>query len=226
MGALTRDSVAAVVTCHDELPAEGLLERLAAEVPRVTVVLDGMPPEPARALQGAADRIGADLLEMEPRAGKGHAIASAIRSLSARPSPEAVVFVDSDGQHPPEAIPEFLAAASTAELVIGDRFAGGGEVPVVRRAANRLASRLVGITSGISVPDSQCGMRLLRGRALSEVGFPGGRMESETRHLKRCLRAGVPVTWVPIPAIYDGAPSSFRPIRDSVAVLAAAVKAD
>jgi hypothetical protein len=64
-------------------------------------------------------------------------------------------------------------------------------------------------------------MRLLTRRALLEVRFEGGRFEAETVHLRRCLRAGVPVAWVPIPAIYERSPSAFRPIRDSIAVLAA-----
>jgi hypothetical protein len=66
-------------------------------------------------------------------------------------------------------------------------------------------------------------MRLLRGRALGEVAFPQGGYEAETRHLKACLRAGVRVAWVPIPAVYDGAASSFRPVRDSLRVLWAVV---
>jgi hypothetical protein len=66
-------------------------------------------------------------------------------------------------------------------------------------------------------------MRLLHGAAL-EIPFPGGAMESETRHLKDCLAAGVAVGWIPIPAIYDGAPSTFRPLRDSLAVLRAAAR--
>lgn len=71
--------------------------------------------------------------------------------------------------------------------------------------------------------DSQCGMRLMRGRALSDMEFPAGGMESETRHLKRCLLGGIPVAWVPIPAIYKDERSSFRTLRDSVVVMRAAL---
>lgn len=96
-------------------------------------------------------------------------------------------------------------------------------MPVVRRLANRISSSVVSRTSGEFAPDSQCGMRLLHRRALFDVPFPAGRMDSETRHLKRCLAAGVTVGWVPIPAIYPGQASSFRPVRDSVAVMRAAI---
>ena len=52
-------------------------------------------------------------------------------------------------------------------------------------------------------------------RALGEAPPPPGGFEAETVHLKRCLRAGVRVAWVPIPAIYEGQPSAYRPLRDS-----------
>jgi Glycosyl transferase family 2 len=217
-------TVAALVPCHRDPPAEDLLARLVARVPRVTVVDDGMPPRAARALEPLASAFQLEVLQLGRRSGKGHAIATGINALraSAR-APVGILVVDADGQHPPEAIPLFIAASAGAHLVIGNRFGGlGGHMPPVRRVSNRLSSRLVSRTTGTCVPDSQCGMRLLRGRALWEIEFPSGGMDSETRHLKRCLRAGVDVAWVSIPAIY-GAPSSFRPVRDSLAVLRAAV---
>jgi glycosyltransferase involved in cell wall biosynthesis len=219
-------AAAALVPCHREPPAEALLRRLVAQVPRVTFVGDGMPPQAARALEQLAGALQLEVLHLGRHSGKGHAIATGIQSLRASESPpEGVLIVDADGQHPPEAIPRFLAASAEADLVIGNRFGGlDGHMPPVRRFSNRFSSRLVSLTTNVRVPDSQCGMRLLHGRALTEIEFPCGGMDSETRHLRRCLRAGVRVTWVAIPAIYGGPPSSFRPVRDSVAVLRAAVE--
>jgi dolichol-phosphate mannosyltransferase len=132
--------------------------------------------------------------------------------------------LDADGQHPPEAIPAFLAAAGQAELVVGDRFGDLGSMPWERRLANRLASGVLTVATGETVRDSQCGMRLLRGRALTDVPFPRGGFEAETVHLKRCLRAGVRVAWVPIPALYTDHVSSFRALRDTARVLGALLR--
>jgi hypothetical protein len=131
-------------------------------------------------------------------------------------------MMDADGQHPPEAIPAFVEAAARAELVVGDRSRDRSGMPSHRRLANTISSGLLAALTRRRVPDSQCGMRLLRGRALAEIEFPAGRYEAETQHLKRCLRAGIPVAWVPIPAIYgSGPPSSFRTVRDTIRVIAA-----
>jgi hypothetical protein len=202
-----------------------LLEQVTAVVGHLLLVDDGMGWPAAAELDRRARAAGADVLHLASRSGKGHALVAGLRRLRAGPRPyAAVLMIDADGQHPVAAIPAFLAAAEHAELVIGNRFAAfPAAMPRTRRAANRIASVLLSATTAMPVPDSQCGMRLLHGRALAEVGFPGGGMEAETRHLKRCLLAGVPVAWVPIPALYDGEPSAFRPARDSIAVLTAAV---
>ncbi|MFP5363020.1 MAG: glycosyltransferase family 2 protein [Thermoleophilia bacterium] len=224
MSALAADAVAALVTCHREPPAQALLARLLLELPRVLVVDDAMPPGRALGLDELACDLGVEVLRLARRSGKGHAIAAGVCRLREGAAPPAGVLVlDGDGQHPPERIPDFLAASAVAELVIGNRFETPRDVPFVRRVSNRVASHVVARTTGAPVHDSQCGMRLLCGRALAEVRFPGGGFDSETHHLKHCLHAGVRVGWVPIPAIYEGRPSSFRPLRDSVAVLRAAL---
>jgi glycosyltransferase involved in cell wall biosynthesis len=201
----------AVVPCHSRAPSPSLLEAIAASVDAVLVVDDGLPGAERARLDGAA------VLRLGGNHGKGTAIARGVaRSLA--DGFDAVLAIDGDGQHPPSAIPSFVEAAASAELVIGDRFGDLRAIPPERRLANVAA--LVGMTLAARrrVRDTQCGMRLLRGRALAEVPPPEGGFEAETAHLKRCLRAGVSVAWVPIPAIYEGEPSAFRPLRDSARI--------
>ena len=189
------------------------------------LVDDGMPAEGAAELARLAAVSGVGLLRLPANFGKGHAIAAGRAHLLSRlPPPQALVVLDADGQHPPSSIPALLAAAADAELVIGDRL-GDLAMPLVRRLTNRIASRLLSVVTGHPVPDSQCGMRVLHGRALTGVEFPGGRYEAETLHLKRCLRSGVRVAWVSIPALYAGQPSSFRSVRDGTRVLGALLRA-
>jgi dolichol-phosphate mannosyltransferase len=226
MRPLEPDSVLALMTCHVRSPAEALLAALCAQLPAVLVVDDGMDAAAAHELDVLAATHGARVLHVPRRTGKGSAIAAGIRfARGARLAGRGLVVMDGDGQHPPEAIPAFLDASAVGELVVGNRFAAGGDaaMPFVRRVSNRAASAVLSLSTGAAVPDSQCGMRLLHGRALERIEFPPGGMDSETRHLRRCLRFGLPVAWVAIPAVYDGAPSSFRPVRDSVAVMRAAI---
>jgi len=227
MSALGPRDVWALVTCHQEAPGDALLARLLNVLPRVLVVDDAMPSTEALALDSHAPGLGIEVLHLPRHAGKGHAIEAGLRWLRERdPGLRGVLVIDGDGQHPPERVPDFLAASAVAELVIGNRFACARDMPIVRRVANRVANRVLTRRTGTPMLDSQCGMRLLHGRALDDVAFAGGGYEAETLHLKRCVGAAVPVGWVDIPAIYDGQPSSFRHVRDSAAVLRAAIASE
>jgi Glycosyl transferase family 2 len=216
--------ISALIPAHLDPPDPALVAEVRAHVGDVLLVDDGMPPDSAAELARIAAGAGVGLLRLPTNVGKGHAIVAGRRHLLSRmPPPQAIVVLDADGQHPAAAIPALLAAAVDAELVIGDRLRALG-MPRIRRITNRLTSRLLALVTGQPVLDSQCGLRLLRGRALWRVEFPGGRYESETLHLKRCLRSGVRVAWVRIPALYTGQPSSFRGLRDGTRVLAALLR--
>lgn len=207
-------ALAALVPCHETPPRTELLEAIGRHVDRVLIVDDGLPEAPAAPA-------GADVLRLGANHGKGTAVARGLAHLGAA---EAVLVIDADGQHPPSAIPAFVAAAREAELVIGNRFGDLGRIPIERRVANLAASAALTAITGRRIADSQCGMRLLRGRALHEIQFPEGRFEAETIHLKRCLRAGLRVRSVPIPAIYDGEASAYRVVVDSARIAGALLR--
>ena len=133
--------------------------------------------------------------------------------------PDALIVVDADGQHPPDRIPEFVEASAEFDVVIGDRRGDREAMPWTRRCTNAVSSALLTLVTGRRMLDSQCGMRLYRAEALERAPLPPGRYEAETRHLRAALRAGLAVGWVPIPAIYDGEKSAFRPVRDTWRVL-------
>jgi len=216
---LAADRVAALVTCHVEPPDPAFLAAVRERVGHVLVVDDGMPRPRGVALDRDVAAIGGEVLHLGENRGKGHALAAGLAILVARAEPvEAVVVLDGDGQHRAEWIPSLVEAGQGADLVIGDRSAEHARVPLERRLANRMHAAVMSAMTGHRVPDSQCGMRLLSGRALRGEPFPPGRYESETLHLKRCLDRGVSVTWVPIPAVYEDEVSSFRRMRDSLRV--------
>ena len=208
--------VGAVVPCHTRAPDPALLDEIAAAVDRVLVVDDGLPVGEAARLSGC------DVFRLGANHGKGTAVARGADRVRAGGC-DAVLLIDGDGQHPPSAIPALLAAARSSELVIGNRFGDLRSMPLVRRCSNLAASGGMSLALRRRVPDTQCGMRVVRGRALVDVPLPEGRFEAETLHLKRCLRAGIPVAWVPIPAIYQGEESSFRPLRDGARIARALV---
>jgi len=220
---LPKHAVAAVMPSYNDVPTRYLVEGVLEHVGRLVLVDDGSDPTVARQLDHIAAIVGVELVRRDERGGKGSAVRSGIDHLlvSATP-PEAVIVIDADGQHPASAIPRFVAAGASADLVIGDRFGDLREMPLQRRMANVATSRLFQLTTGHAVRDTQNGMRLFRAETLSS--HPAGGYEAESAHLKRVLRDGRRVSWVSMPAIYADEKSSFRAGRDSAKVIWAIVR--
>ena len=212
--------VAAVMPSYNDVPSPALVASTLEHVDLLVVVDDGSDAAVARELDAVAADGRVELVRLPQRGGKGSAVRAGI--ARARDRAGAVVVVDADGQHPPHAIPAFVAAARDAELVVGDRFGDLRGMPRHRRMANRTTRRLFQLITGREVRDTQNGMRLVRGRALDLLADGG--YEAETRHLREVLQTGLPVAWVPIPAIYENERSSFRAGRDSLRVLWALVQ--
>jgi membrane-associated phospholipid phosphatase/MFS family permease len=211
-------TVAAVVPVFASGRAAEIARATLRHVDRLVLVDDGAPPEIARSLAPLADDERVEVLTLGHNGGKGSAVATGVRELlRERQRPEAILVLDSDGQHDPERIPEFVEAARSADAVIGwrrDRRA----MPLERRVANRAASLALLASSRTWIPDTQNGMRLFRTEALLDAEPPEGGYEAESRHLRALLAAGHRVVPVEIPTVYDGEPSHFRPVRDTVSV--------
>jgi predicted MFS family arabinose efflux permease len=185
----------------------------------VVLVDDGNTAEIAGGLEDIARHDRVRLVRMEVNRGKGTAVAAGVE-LALASAADAVIVLDADGQHPPELIPRFLAAAEHREVMIGDR-PRGEVMPMRRRLANAVSTWALSLVVRRRLRDSQNGMRLFRASALRDVPPPPGRYEAETRHLKALIRGGREIAWVPMPAVYAGEESSFRAVADTLRVVRA-----
>jgi membrane-associated phospholipid phosphatase len=217
----TIDRLAAVVPVYRSDRVADVARETLDHVDQLVLVDDGAPPAIAAILDELADDPRVRVVSLGGNHGKGTAVAAGTK-VALQSDPDAVIVLDSDGQHPPELIPAFAAAAEDADVVIGDRPRAAG-MPRLRRAANAVSTWALSAVVRRRLRDTQNGMRLFRAEALRAVEPPPGRYEAETRHLKALIRGGHGVSWVPMPAIYGGEPSSFRTVRDSLRVLRAIV---
>jgi membrane-associated phospholipid phosphatase len=211
-------AAAAVIPVFASPRAAEVARAALRHVDEVVLVEDGAPPEIGRTLDDLAGDDRVRILRLPRNGGKGSAVAAGAALLLEGPDPpEAIVVLDSDGQHDPERISAFLEAARNADVVVGDR-RGRAAMPVARRIANRAASLALLASARRWIPDTQNGMRLFRTEVLREVPFPEGGYEAESRHLRSLLKSGRRVAAVTIPTIYDGEPSHFHPLRDTIRV--------
>ena len=216
-------SVAAVIPVFASDRAVEVARTTLHYVDQIVLVDDGAPSAISRSLDVFADDDRVRILRLASNSGKGSAVAAGASLLLSDPTPpEAIVMLDSDGQHEPTRIPAFVEASESADLVIGHR-PERRSMPLVRRIGNRAASVALFATTGTWVPDTQNGMRLFRSEALTELPLPEGGYDAESRHLRGLVKARRGIESVAIPTVYDGEPSHYRPVKDTARVARALV---
>jgi glycosyltransferase involved in cell wall biosynthesis len=179
----------------------------------VVVVDDGSPDRTA----DEAKKAGADVIVHEQNLGKGESIKSGFRYCVEHGATYAIIL-DGDGQHLPEEIDRFLAAASSTEakLLIGTRMNDVSRMPLVRREVNRYMSRKISRACGQEIPDTQCGFRMVHREIVPSLLGGTARFDYETEMLILASRAGCRIVSVPISTVYSDEVSSIHPVRDTI----------
>jgi glycosyltransferase involved in cell wall biosynthesis len=220
-----RSQTAAVIPAYqDEKHIGDIVRRTREHLEHVLVIDDGSSDQTAQRAREA----GAEVIVNDQNRGKGEAIKTGLRHWLAAGSPACgelnrevtwVILLDSDGQHLPEEIDWFLAAAARATspgFFLGNRMDNLTGMPLIRRIVNRLMSRRISRVCGQKIPDTQCGFRMLHRQLIPELLGGGDRFDYETEVLIIASRKGYRIESVPITTVYSDEVSKIRPLRDAV----------
>ncbi len=113
-------------------------------------------------------------IHREGKLGLGSALKQSIE-LAVAEGYWCVVTLDADWSHPPEALPELVAAAEAgADVVIGSRYCAGGEIagwPWSRRVVSGALNRMTRLASGLRVADCSGNYRLYRTEAAARIDW-------------------------------------------------------
>ena len=192
-----------------------VVERALRRTKAVYVVDDGSTDDTgARAVAA-----GAALVARAKNGGKGQALRDGLERCFAD-GLDAVVCLDGDGQHLPEEIDVFRAAAEAggADLAVGNRMDAAADMPFVRRTTNRFTSWVLGrlCRGRARVVDTQCGFRLVSRRCWEGIEIRGRNFEFEGEMIVAAARAGFTVVNVPVTTVYGDEKSNIRPVLDTI----------
>ncbi len=203
-----------VLPCYnEERGLTALLPKLRRLLPNILVVDDGSTDETAI----VAGRQGAQVFSLVANQGKGAALRQGLERAKRQGYVWALVM-DGDGQHSPDDIPAFFAKAECTrlDLIIGNRMAQCMNMPFIRRWTNRYLSHRISTLVDQSLPDTQCGFRLIRLEALTGLNLNTTGFEIESELLTQMALAQRRIAFVPITTIYQGEQSKIHPVRDSL----------
>ncbi len=193
-------------TYNEILNVESMLRTLREVVPdaAILVVDDGSPDGTAQRARELSLELGRiDILERAAKSGLGGAYRAGFAwGLAA--GYDHFVEIDCDFSHDPRALPELLAAAERADVVIGSRYVPGGHIPKwswTRQLLSRGGNQYASLMLGLRVKDSTAGYRVYSATALramdyTTVGADGYGFQIEMTY--RARRAGLTITEVPI----------------------------
>lgn len=211
--------IAVIPAYNAEATIADVVRGVLAHCDRALVVDDGSDDETSERAASA----GAVVERLPSNRGKGFALRRGVeKSLAEEPS--GIALLDADGQHDPRDLPQLVAAwRAGADLVIGSRMSAAEPIPRARFWTNYIGSRILSWMTGLELPDSQCGFRLLDAAFLRRLDLRSEGYAIESEMLLKAARLGGRVEHVPIRTIYNGGPSYFRPVRDTTAICLAAI---
>lgn len=194
------------------LPA--LVADLRASLPGAELLLvdDGSADQTAQ----VARDLGLTVLEHAVNQGKGMALRTGFEA-AVDSGAEAVITMDSDGQHRPSEAVRFVQAwEAGADVVVGDRMRENENMPWLRKRTNEFTSRVISRLAGARIPDTQNGYRLFDTRVLRDVELESRRYDLESEILIRAARRGFSIASVPVSTIYHDEESSIHPFVDTL----------
>lgn len=156
--------------------------------------------------------------------GKGRAMKDAFNYLLENyPNLKGVVTADSDGQHSVKDIKKVAEEVLNHpdSLIMGCRNFNKDNVPARNRFGNKTTRGVMKAFIGVSVTDTQTGLRGLSKEVMIKfMTTPGDRFEYETNQLIDTISKNVPIKEVEIETIYvnGNTESHFNPLKDSFAI--------
>ena len=172
-------------------------------VDAIICIDDGSSDSSAR----IAEACGAIVIRHRVNRGYGGALKSLFEKAKEMQA-DALVVLDSDGQHDASDIPKLLVpiVSGESDFVIGSRFIDGGggtDMPAYRRLGIKVITAASNMSRDISIKDTQSGFRAFSKRAIEMLRFDSEGMELSLEMLEDAHEKNLKITEIPTVVRYD-----------------------
>ncbi|MBR95444.1 MAG: hypothetical protein CMA81_01305 [Euryarchaeota archaeon] len=195
--------VAGMPMYNEEETIGTVVTKALRHVDAVICIDDGSSDSSAR----IAEKCGAIVVRHRVNRGYGGALKSLF--IKAREmSVDALVVLDSDGQHETSDIPKLLQPilSGEADFTIGSRFIDGGggtDMPAYRRLGIKVITAASNLSSDLGIKDTQSGFRAFSRSAIERLRFDSEGMELSLEMLEDAHDKELSIKEVPTIIRYD-----------------------
>ncbi|MCF7873918.1 MAG: glycosyltransferase family 2 protein [Candidatus Omnitrophica bacterium] len=204
----------AIIPAYNEADDLGeFLTKIKEKNLSILVVDDGSTDNSYQVAKREADLV----IKNQTNFGKGLALRKGIDYLINNKYFDYLITMDADGQHSPDDLDKFIGETKQGSLfVIGNRMENPDQMPKTRIITNYFMSWLISKIAGQSIPDSQCGYRLIKREVIENLTIKTKKFEIESEMLINASKLGYPIRSIPIKSIYyKNVSSKIKPISDS-----------
>ena len=200
----TKRFIVAGMPMYNEEETIGTVVTMALRhVDAVICIDDGSSDSSAR----IAEKCGAIVIRHRVNRGYGGALKSLFikaKEINA----DALVVLDSDGQHETSDIPNLLEPilSGQADFTIGSRFINGGggtDMPAYRRLGIKVITAASNLSSDLGIKDTQSGFRAFSRSAIERLRFDSEGMELSLEMLEDAHDKNLTIQEVPTIIRYD-----------------------
>lgn len=206
-------NICLLIPAYNEAKTIGQVVSEACKVMNPVVVIDdGSQDDTAQIAQDS----GAFVIKHQVNSGKGAALRTGFQ-YALDHGYDAVITMDSDGQHAVDDIPRFLKAFKERRsgIILGSRMHDISTMPAVRKFTNKFTSFTSSLVARQRLNDSQSGFRLISADVLRVVKLEATGYDMESEILIKASKAGFRISSVPIETIYGEEISKISPMADT-----------
>lgn len=186
----------AIPTKNEEKSIKEIIEQCKPYGDEILVV-DGHSKDRTRNI---AQELGARVV-LDNKKGKGDGLRTALKEAKG----DIVVFVDADGSHDPNDIPEMIQPIleGKTDLVVGSRMRGGSDelhgdlAKFIRVVGSDIITLVINYRFGIKLTDTQNGFRAIKKEAGLKIGLKENITTIEQEMIIKMLKHGYKIMEIP-----------------------------
>jgi len=186
-----------VPACNEEQHISLVLSDIKKYTNNIILVDDGSKDNTVK----LAENLGVIVLKHMFNLGKGAALKTGC-DFALKKKANKIIVIDSDGQHKPENIPDFLKALETNDIVFSYR-TQRDVMPLVLRFGNWVINTVSYLLFGLKLKDTQCGYRGFTSNAYKIVKWEAVDYFMESEMVAKAGRAKLKYVQIPIDTIYS-----------------------